>query len=895
MPSTRTIGFGWNACGQLGATNYLSSITVPTVLELPDEEKHGKIRGAATGHFSTLFCTTKGLVVGMGSDENGLLGGASKGNKRSSGDAVRGMSPHHIVSPTILTCFQRHRVVKVACGAEHAAAITVHRQLLTWGKNNAGQLGRLPDPTNVIEYKPRGTEKGALDKGIVAVALGFAHTVALNSDGHVFVFGDGTRGTLGLGHEKVLIENALAGGMGPPNRRHGKRWVVQAKSTSEPQRIVSLVVRIVQVAAGDYHSLFLDMTGNVWACGLLQYGRLGVGAGAPSSGPDGVVSKPALVKLFGSLALPLKKGKGEDGDGLEGGGEDHDGAELEDEVEHVPQVLQAVSIGAGGAGSFALGNDGHCYVWGCNFNGQLGLQGAHRDVPEPTPIPNFNDETGISIKLVAMAEDHSIFLSETGNLYASGKVKCGRLGYDENNVDCISQPRLIVEKSEAKRGVLSDIVTFVSASGAHCVALSVEDDPGFVHRLRRQVAESDVLLAKEDARKQEMEEKQREAEAAREQSKFFAKMREEYNAEQKREAAKLLRQQNQDRMKKRPPVEKKEPGTVPTGGAGTAPAHHPSTDDDPVSEQSIAGNGQGAGKGGGGAEDAKTDALSEDEDYVYESGSEDDEEVLAACNVVKKEGALGLIASASAPVLRSNFSEFQPQKLSYNDMMVQALQASLKETVQHEDEVVHNTIVEPAPIVESASVEHPVSNEDGETTKRIIQETLLGVVGLVETEHVDRVASAAVNTLLEDVVSSILAVSVQTIDDENVQTLPSEEDRQDGHQSTEALVQEEMSIAEEEYLSTEPVHDQKTDNVAEQVEEEKETVTEAKADEIVQVDGIKELLGAQEVPTKKDDDVSKQKSVNSKEKAGLDEASKPAREDQVCKKKPDVVTFEWCG
>ena len=96
-----------------------------------------------------------------------------------------------------------------------------------------------------------------------------------------------------------------------------------------------------------------------------------------------------------------------------------------------------------------------------------------------------------------------------------------------------------------------------------------------------------------------MEEKQREAEAAREQSKFFAKMREEYNAEQKREAAKLLRQQNQDRMKKRPPVEKKEPGTVPTGGAGTAPAHHPSTDDDPVSEQSIAGNGQGAGKGGG--------------------------------------------------------------------------------------------------------------------------------------------------------------------------------------------------------------------------------------------------------------------------------------------------------
>ena len=69
----------------------------------------------------------------------------------------------------------------------------------------------------------------------------------------------------------MITENLLAGSR--PLERQPQRWTKRAKSVSEPKRIVSLSVRILQVAAGDYHSIFLDAIGRVWACGLIKYGR----------------------------------------------------------------------------------------------------------------------------------------------------------------------------------------------------------------------------------------------------------------------------------------------------------------------------------------------------------------------------------------------------------------------------------------------------------------------------------------------------------------------------------------------------------------------------------------------------------------------------------------------
>ena len=89
--------------------------------------------------------------------------------------------------------------------------------------------------------------------------------------------------------------------------------------------------------------------------------------------------------------------------------------------------MKACTIGAGGASNFALANDKKVYTWGFNSRGQLGL-GSFTNVISPSPIEGFGDHTGIVIVCISMGEDHTIFLSETGNLYGCGLSSSGRLG-----------------------------------------------------------------------------------------------------------------------------------------------------------------------------------------------------------------------------------------------------------------------------------------------------------------------------------------------------------------------------------------------------------------------------------------------------------------------------------
>jgi alpha-tubulin suppressor-like RCC1 family protein len=471
------VGFGWNGCGQLGERNYLHSVPAPSLISpLPDSKEFGSIREVSTGQFTTLMCTTQGYVIGLGSDECGLLGGMTWD---SAEEHVR--HNKHCIQPRVLTCFQRQRVVRVACGAEHAGAITVHGTVLTWGRNNMGQCGRHPDPDNPIELVPRECGKGALAYGIVDLCMGFAHTVALCSEGKAYSFGDGKRGQLGLGTEKILSLES-------------QKWVTEVKQADFPELITSLMVRVVAIAAGDFHSCFLGSSGHVWACGENSHGRLGIG------NEQGMICNPVLVKRFGTTRVKWED-VAEDTEEVRSEVTEGIGADAAPVVErHV--LLKALKIGAGGAGSFALGNDDRLYTWGCNIHGQLGL-GHTDETLEPSAVPGFTNKHGINIRDAALGEDHTVFLSETGNLYACGKAQHGRLGgvslntSEESGIE--SKPQLLCLQSHE---VTVGFIPRLDVGGAHTVVLSVEDeDEGFVDRLRRSVAHSEL-----DAKRSKAEE-----------------------------------------------------------------------------------------------------------------------------------------------------------------------------------------------------------------------------------------------------------------------------------------------------------------------------------------------------------------------------------------------------
>jgi alpha-tubulin suppressor-like RCC1 family protein len=93
-------------------------------------------------------------------------------------------------------------IVQVAAGGSHGLALTRDGQVLAWGQNNLGQLGQgsssssFTRPAALPVRGPGGT--GVLD-GIVMVAAGYAHSLALDGSGRVYSWGFDLSGQLGDG------------------------------------------------------------------------------------------------------------------------------------------------------------------------------------------------------------------------------------------------------------------------------------------------------------------------------------------------------------------------------------------------------------------------------------------------------------------------------------------------------------------------------------------------------------------------------------------------------------------------------------------------------------------------------------------------------------------------
>uniref|UniRef100_A0A8D0L024 Uncharacterized protein n=1 Tax=Strix occidentalis caurina TaxID=311401 RepID=A0A8D0L024_STROC len=87
-------------------------------------------------------------------------------------------------------------IVQIACGDQHAMALSRGGELFTWGQNTHGQLG-VGSQTTLIP-QPQLVERL---KGIplAQIAAGGAHSVAVSLSGAVYSWGKNDFGQLGLG------------------------------------------------------------------------------------------------------------------------------------------------------------------------------------------------------------------------------------------------------------------------------------------------------------------------------------------------------------------------------------------------------------------------------------------------------------------------------------------------------------------------------------------------------------------------------------------------------------------------------------------------------------------------------------------------------------------------
>jgi small GTP-binding protein len=247
--------------------------------------------------------------------------------------------PGVCAAPRILATLSAE-CVSLACGALHAAVVTSHGEVFTWGDNSRGATGlgegapeAVATPTRVSFDEGEAGDGGHALQAL-AVAAGGGHTLVITASGAIYAWGDNRYGQSGVDMAKRQtlrphrVALRLAGGGG---------GAAAAAADADP------IVVVESLACGDYHSLAVDSEGRAWSFGCGRSGQLGSGA-------------------LENVHLPLLM--------LTRGGDSGS-------VASSPPPPRFIAIAGGGAfqQSHTLAVDAQGRIWGCGSasRGQLGV------------------------------------------------------------------------------------------------------------------------------------------------------------------------------------------------------------------------------------------------------------------------------------------------------------------------------------------------------------------------------------------------------------------------------------------------------------------------------------------------------------------------------------------
>ncbi|KFH12124.1 regulator of chromosome condensation (RCC1) repeat-containing protein [Toxoplasma gondii VAND] len=354
------------------------------------------------------------------------------------------------------------------CGESHTVALTGAGAVWVWGSNDDGQLG-LGEDVEEDQYEPVKLE--CFSTPIRRIACGSKHCLAVAQYGDVFAWGANDNGQLGLGVVRPSFEPAavtalrqavdvfcgydysacitsLGGAQsvsGETGTEFGDLWAwgaaesgklglgedVASGSILTPQKVV-FSVPVCACSLGTSHSLAITAQGECYAWGAGYYGRLGIGTTANAytptrcDFPKGVRLRSVAAGACHSLALSM------DGD-LWFWGRREDTCSTTNymsprifmQLEGQGGVPKVKSISASERHSLAVTEAGEVFAWGDNKLYQTGCgkrQAERLDRPERVAgLPS-------ACQWVATGPQGSFFILASGEVFAAGVIKSGRLG-----------------------------------------------------------------------------------------------------------------------------------------------------------------------------------------------------------------------------------------------------------------------------------------------------------------------------------------------------------------------------------------------------------------------------------------------------------------------------------
>ncbi|MEM7790714.1 MAG: hypothetical protein AAF546_04865 [Verrucomicrobiota bacterium] len=288
--------WGPNDHGQLGLGDRKQRRKA-VLVELPSSEK---VVDVSIGGAHTLILTRSGKVYATGNNKLGTLG---------VGD------PERLLVPTLVTSLESEFIVQVVAAQNtHSLFLSQDGTVYGCGKNVDFVLGD-DLPLSKIVNLPEVID---VPSKITRIAAGVKNSFALDENGFLYGWGDGSKG-----HFARMTETGDA----------------DLSNLSEPTRIVPTIGRLVDIAAGSRHVAVIDSDGQIltWGIHAAISGQLGIG-------------KPAAIKP-GELAGTIYS---------------------RPQRVILPEGEKAEKIESVANNNFVITNNGSLYGWGQAAHGRLG-------------------------------------------------------------------------------------------------------------------------------------------------------------------------------------------------------------------------------------------------------------------------------------------------------------------------------------------------------------------------------------------------------------------------------------------------------------------------------------------------------------------------------------------
>jgi len=319
-------------------------------------------------------------------------------------------------------------IVSVACGGAHTIALDYTGQLWSWGQNDSGALGR--DTTQRPEDVDEDNDINPLESTPAKVDFAL-------SDGDEFVAISATDSA-----SAAVTAAGYVYAWGTFIDDGNKAFDETTKFQPRPVRVRG-VSRAVALAAGKDHFLALTADGHVYAWGIGSSFQLGYKVRASLRSQRVRTQRPVRVA-----------------------------------------VRDIVHIAAGDYNSYAIDASGHVFAWGLNNFGQSGIDdpvGPNTFIERPTHAPFWDDK---HIVQIAGGGHHSLWLGADGAVYTVGETNFHQLGipdgqYPENTVreqdgtpSFVPTPTRLTAARFEDDDVALPPIKFIAVGTDHCLALS---------------------------------------------------------------------------------------------------------------------------------------------------------------------------------------------------------------------------------------------------------------------------------------------------------------------------------------------------------------------------------------------------------------------------------------